>query len=320
MTGQELTVADRIEWARALAPSAMLPAQYRGHPENLLYAAEYADAVGVPRITILTSIFVIDGKPAAQADLIQSLVRRAGHKLRVRVAEDSSSVTATLIRADDPDYEFTSTWTLERAATAGLAKGNNWTKYPVAMMSARAITEVSRQGAAEALLGIRYTPEELGAEVIDEEGTPAHPTALAASAPIEGTAREATRDWAAEVGAADTVEALRDVWASAREDGALLDTVDGVTVRSMLELRASELQVSPGEESQEPPVTDDQVVTIVEWQDTLGWNAGVLAEHVRKVVRAEIGVWADDLTESEAARVIVSLSALSETTGMEPML
>ena len=319
MTSQELTVADRIEWARALAPSAMLPAQYRGHPENLLYAAEYADAVGIPRITILTSIYVIDGKPAAQADLIQSLVRRAGHKLRVTVAKDSSSVTATLIRADDPDFEFTSTWTLERAATAGLSKGTNWTKYPVAMMSARAITEVARQGAAEALLGIRYTPEELGVEVVDEDGTPSH---SAAFTPIEGVAREATREWDALIAAADTLEALREVWATARADGALTDDCGGFTVREMLEARATELQESPAEDG----VTPGQLATILDWKASLEWEDGALVAHIEKVVgRMSLP---DFLTTSEAARVIVSLAAIAETTveppedttGMEPLL
>lgn len=312
MTGKELsTVQDRIAWSQALAGSAMLPAQYRGHPENLFYAAEYADALGIPRIAVLTSIYVIDGKPAAQADLIQSLVRMAGHRLRVVVAPDGQSVTASLIRGDDPDFEFTSTWTLDRAATAGLAGGSNWRKYPVAMMSARAITEVARQGAAEALLGIRYTPEELGATVVDEEGTPEKSEPLAAQAAIEGITLQADMHWTEDIAGAETIEALREVWRIAQHQGVLADRIGDLTVRDMLKARADELEGSPGDVEDQPKAADDQLATIGEWGDTFEWNARAMMAHVRKVIGEHVNDLLD-LTETEAARVIVTLAALSE--------
>lgn len=310
MTDKELsTVQDRIAWSQALAGSNMLPNQYRSHPENLFYAAEYADALGIPRIAVLTSIYVIDGKPAAQADLIQSLVRMAGHRLRVVVAPDGQSVTASLIRGDDPDFEFTSTWTLERAATAGLAGGANWRKYPVAMMSARAITEVARQGAAEALLGIRYTPEELGAEVVDEEGAPKDSLPIAAQTVIASPAREADGEWANAIADASTLDQLRDVWERARHQGVLADRLGEETVRGALEVRGRELEGSPG--APKGGVTEDQLATIGEWGDTFEWNPRAMMAHVRKVIGEHVNDLLD-LTETEAARVIVSLAALSE--------
>ncbi len=94
-------------------------------------------------------------------------VRRAGHKLRI--TGDDTHAVAVLIRSDDPDFEYRCEWTLERAKQAGLLGNDTWAKYPAAMLRARAITEVARAGASEALYGVVYTPEELGAEV-DEEG------------------------------------------------------------------------------------------------------------------------------------------------------
>ncbi|MBE3135294.1 MAG: hypothetical protein IMZ55_17650 [Acidobacteria bacterium] len=306
MSSTALTVQDRIAWSQALAGSAMIPAQYRAHPENLFYAAEYADAIGVPRITVLTSIYVIDGKPAAQADLIQALVRMAGHKLRVTTAADGQSATATLIRADDPDFTFTSTWNLERAATAGIAGGQNWRKYPLAMMKARAITEVAREGASEALLGIRYTPEELGADVIDEEGAPV--ATVAAQAAIAAPARVADDEWTDAIADADTLDRLRDVWERARHQGILGDTLGEGTVGDALKNRAKDFEDSPAEKG---GVTEEQTAVIGEWAETLGWNGRALMAHIRSVVGEHVNDILD-LTEDEAGRVIVSLKAVSE--------
>ncbi|MBM4686459.1 hypothetical protein GS532_22600 [Rhodococcus hoagii] len=60
---QQDSLAEKIEWSKAMATGDMLPRQYRGNPANLMFACEYADALGIPRINALTSIHVIDGKP-----------------------------------------------------------------------------------------------------------------------------------------------------------------------------------------------------------------------------------------------------------------
>ena len=44
-----------------------------------------------------------------------------------------------------------------------------WKKYPASMLKSRAITQCARDACEEALYGLHYTPEELGAEV-DEDG------------------------------------------------------------------------------------------------------------------------------------------------------
>jgi len=98
------TLPEKMDWARALSTSTLLPRQYQNNPGNLLFAVEYADALGVSRINAITSIHVIEGKPSASADLIASLVRRAGHRLRV--LGDDTYAEAHLIRADDPEFTY----------------------------------------------------------------------------------------------------------------------------------------------------------------------------------------------------------------------
>jgi len=96
------------------------------------------------------------------AGLISALVRRAGHRLRVM--GDEHQAQAEIIRADDLGFTYKSVWTMPRAKQAGLLSKTNWQRYPAAMLKARAISEVARDACQEVLLGIAYTPDELGAD------------------------------------------------------------------------------------------------------------------------------------------------------------
>lgn len=158
-------IRGQIELSKQMADSSMLPRAYQKQPANLLWAIQYAESLGVHPMTAVTGIHVIDGKPTASAQLIGGLVRRAGHKLRVTFDRKTMTATAEIVRADDPEFLFTSVWTMDRAKEAGLASKDVWKKYPDAMLKARAITEVARDAAPESLYGVIYTAEELGAEV-----------------------------------------------------------------------------------------------------------------------------------------------------------
>ena len=153
-------LADRMEYAKALAPSDLLPKQYRGNPANVLIAIEYGRALGLEPMAAIQGVHIVEGKPTASAQLIGALVRNAGHRLRVQ--GDDTGAVAVIVRADDPDFEFRAEWTMDRAKTAGLAGKSVWRQYPAAMLKARAITEVARDACPEILSGVAYTAEELG--------------------------------------------------------------------------------------------------------------------------------------------------------------
>lgn len=156
-----------IRNAEKLAGASLLPAQYQRQPANILLAIQTGAPLGFTAMQSIHGIHVIKGKPTMSADMTAAAVRRAGHKLRI--TGDDTHAVAVLIRSDDPDFEYRCEWTLDRAKQAGLLGNDTWAKYPAAMLRARAITEVARAGASEALYGVVYTPEELGAEV-DEHG------------------------------------------------------------------------------------------------------------------------------------------------------
>lgn len=169
-------ILERAQWANQLAAADLLPAQYRGRPGNLIMAAEMAKSLNLHPITAITAMYVINGKPTASAALMSALVRRAGHKLRVK--GNGLKATAWLIRADDPDFEYEVTWELKRnpegnpnAEDAGLLGKDTWRNYPASLLKWRAISQVCRDGAEEALMGLLYTPEEMGA-IVNGDGMP----------------------------------------------------------------------------------------------------------------------------------------------------
>ena len=216
------TLDSKVTYAKHLAQAGLLPKAYQGQPANLLLAMEYADALGIPTMTAISGVHIVDGKPTASSGLMSALVRRAGHKLRV--TGDDTQATAEIIRADDPDFTFRSVWTMERAKAAGLAGKGVWKQYPAAMLKARAISEVARDACQEALSGVIYTPEELGATVtVTAEGemTPADlapdtPADIVDAEVVEEDTSTDDRDWAHDIATARDVASLRALWTEAK--------------------------------------------------------------------------------------------------------
>ena len=153
---------DKLEYCQQMAKGNLLPKQYFQNPGNLLIAIEYGEALSLPTIVAIQQVHIIEGKVSASSALISSLVRRAGHKLRVD--GDSKAATCKITRCDDTE-PYVVTFTIEDARTAGLTGKDVWKKYPREMLKARAITACARDACQEALNGLCYTPEELGATV-----------------------------------------------------------------------------------------------------------------------------------------------------------
>lgn len=161
---EQSALAEQMEFARTVTAGqgqSILPEAYRGSPANVLIAVNLGQAMGLSPAESLYRIAVIKGKPSASAELIAANVRKAGHRLRVRVQEDPPLATATIIRADDPDEPTTVTRDMAWAQRMGLANEPNYKKQPATMLSYRAITACARLACPEALYGVAYTPDEL---------------------------------------------------------------------------------------------------------------------------------------------------------------
>lgn len=247
------TIDDKLAYCRALAVSGMLPKAFRQQPGNLLYAVEYADSLGLHPMVAITGIHVIEGKPSASAALISALVRRAGHTLRVK--GDAKQATAQIIRTDDREWTFEVTFTIDDARNAGLLGKDVWKKYPASMLKARAISAVARDACEEALFGVHYTPEELGA-VVDQEGNPVYTGADVQRDNGEQAPAAPQRDYLAEAREAVAADHVVAIYRDAQAVGAPDDYLDQLRTVGA-ELRAAEQAEAAAGPTTPPPSTPE---------------------------------------------------------------
>jgi hypothetical protein len=119
----------------------------------------------------ITSIHIINGKPAFSAQLLAQAIKKHP-RYDYRVVEKSATVCRIRFLENGEELGI-ETFTAEMAERAGLLKNPTWRSYPEAMLFARALTAGMRTHCPDALGGhTAYTPEELGASNADEHGMP----------------------------------------------------------------------------------------------------------------------------------------------------
>lgn len=158
---QMAPLRDQMAYAQAIAQSNIIPDAYRNKAANVMVAMNFGQSMGLSPAESLYRIAVIKGKPTMSAELIAAQVRKAGHKLRIKKDEAAQSVTATVVRCDDPDYPISVTRDIAWAKSMGLASNDNYRRQPMTMLTWRAITAVAREACPEALFGVAYTPDEM---------------------------------------------------------------------------------------------------------------------------------------------------------------
>lgn len=280
------SLGDRMEYARTLTLAGDLiprglwapvrkPDGTMAPPEpnmgKVLLVLETGAMLGLHPVAALQGVNVIEGKATTSAALMSAVVRGAGHKLSLiesgTIEGGDYSVTGTLTRSDDPEHPFVSTWTPQRAARAGLcsySKGADdvwkvtarsqagkalpWESYTESLCKARVVSELGRDGAQDALMGIRYTPEELGAEVDAQGDVVTIPEARVEQAKPEPTAAPPARK-----------RATRGAQGTKRQDTTSL-TDDAPTSEATEPVEAVEATIepdapaAPAEPSSEPSV------------------------------------------------------------------
>ena len=159
---QQLSMQDQVQFAQLVTEGSLVPKDYQNQPANALIAIGLGQSMGLSPAESLYRISVIQGKPTASAELIASNIRKAGHILRVHSDEQNLSVTATVYRADDPEFPHTVTRDMNWAKQMGLVNKDNYKRQPLTMLQWRAISGVGRLACPEALYGVQYTPDELG--------------------------------------------------------------------------------------------------------------------------------------------------------------
>jgi hypothetical protein len=146
---------DVARMAKALSEArGFVPREMIGNPNAIAAAIMTGLEIGIGPMQALRSVYVINGRPLISADLMLSLAIRAG--VRPQWIEQTAEVAR--LRLTRPGFEpHEHAFTIEEAKRAKLS-GDNWQKYPAAMLRARCLSAAMRA----------YCPDVIGSGVYVE--------------------------------------------------------------------------------------------------------------------------------------------------------
>jgi hypothetical protein len=152
--------------AAHIADTEFVPKGLRGSAAAVTAAILYGREIGLPPMTALTQVHVVEGRPGLAAEGMRALILAAGHDFEVVDATGASATVRGRRRGSGRWAPVV--WNLDMARAAGLIKEkSNWVKYPRAMLVARATVELARQLFPDVIHGFRALEE-----LADDPGTP----------------------------------------------------------------------------------------------------------------------------------------------------
>jgi hypothetical protein len=149
--------SQEIEGARMLLKSGLLPQGIKT-PEAALFIILTGKDLGLSPVQSLRSIHTIQGKIEVAADAQLGLFHRSGGKSHWRALTNEQAILE--LHAPWLTEPHIESFTLEDAKRAKLG-GDNWAKYPKAMLRSRAITAGLKSIGFDPTAGI-YAPGEIG--------------------------------------------------------------------------------------------------------------------------------------------------------------
>jgi len=138
-------------------------------PEKVMLVAMKGHELGIPMLQACAHIHVIDGKPSMDSELMMGQIYKNIPTAEVEFLESTDKGCKLRARRNKDRVWSEFSFTFKDATTARLLAKNNWRNYPTAMYRARSISAMARAVFPDAIAGMGYTPEELGAET-DSKG------------------------------------------------------------------------------------------------------------------------------------------------------
>lgn len=158
-----------FQLAKGLVSTTFVPQNYRGKPDEAAAAILAGSEVGLSPMASLRAFDNIQGTATPKAITIRAVMLRLGCEIEV---DEQTSQRCIMRGRRTPGANWTTVeWTMDRARKMGLDKKQQWTSQPGAMLVARATSELGRLIAADALLGLGYTSE----EIADDQPEPTAP-------------------------------------------------------------------------------------------------------------------------------------------------
>jgi hypothetical protein len=158
-----------VEWANVaqaahqlalqLCETSFVPAVYFQQPGLATAAMLAGSELGLSPIQSLMSFDVIDGRPAPRALTLRALLERQGHLFIVDTMTAKTAKGRAKRRGTSEWQHAEYTWA--QAQARGLTRKRNWQTQPEDMLVARLTGRLARLVAADSILGIPYTADEL---------------------------------------------------------------------------------------------------------------------------------------------------------------
>lgn len=147
----------KLKFCKLLIESGTIPAHFK-NAGAVLAVILRGQEFGFTPIRSLELIDFIQGRATLRAAALQAIAMQAGGVFEVM----EESVRACTIKARRPDkkWEQVFTFTIEQAASMGLAAKDNWKRMPQFMLYARCISVLCRRGWPDVIGGL-YSKEEL---------------------------------------------------------------------------------------------------------------------------------------------------------------
>lgn len=157
MSGSEIVVST-FETTRALskelAASQLLPQALKQKPADVLAIVLTGRELGLEPMQAIRSIHIINGKPSMSADLMGALVKKSPACEFLVLVESTGLIATYKTKRRGEPGETVMSFTIAQAKAAGCEGKDNWTKYPDAMLRARALAAICRAVYPDVCLGI----------------------------------------------------------------------------------------------------------------------------------------------------------------------
>lgn len=170
MSNNTTKTAD-LELCRSAVAAGLVP---RGlTPEQAYLSLLAGRELGLSDVQSLRLVQAIEGRISLTAQAMGGLLQRAGGSIVWH--ESTDEVADVEVRFGESVRR--TRWTIAMARRAGLAGRGTWSRYPMAMLSARALSDACRYAAPSVLAGV-YDPEELASIPSTPETTSTTPRTM----------------------------------------------------------------------------------------------------------------------------------------------
>ena len=145
--------------AKYVSATEFVPKGLRDRPAAVAAAILTGREIGLPPMTAMAHIDVIEGMPTMDPEMMRALVLREGHSLRFIEMTKTRCVIEARRKGDSVATRVT--FTIDEAKEMGLAGKKNWREQPQNMLVARCTARTCRLVFPDVIGGLSYTPDEM---------------------------------------------------------------------------------------------------------------------------------------------------------------